>query len=216
MLGPKCSSTAGGLRGTDFEARRFYSVNGILTAQQTLEFNGDRGSERWIRGPALCGCAQPFSQSVGGSGRRDRAHLAAGVFYTLNPGGDAESANPIRSKFGTAATMDTVFAHAVFTCAGGHPQPLLEYSQTGASHSSTKQALRDTISISLTQFLKSMRLWPPLPVYKAGVRETHTRVFGGPSIGQWQTEKPWACGKKLRKNLSEDHDLRACATGAHY
>ena len=53
--------------------------------------------------------------------------MQAGVFYVLNPGGNAESAKPIRERLGTPTTVDAIFAYALFTCPGGHPKPYLEY-----------------------------------------------------------------------------------------
>lgn len=126
-VGPKVFINGRWLARNGFRSTTFYSVNGILTAQQpsssmeTVDLNGG------FVVPPFADAHNHFPSRLGDLAGGNRAHLAAGVFYTLNPGGDAESANPIRSKFGTAATMDTVFAHAVFTCAGGHPQPLLEY-----------------------------------------------------------------------------------------
>ena len=49
------------------------------------------------------------------------------MFYVLNAGGDAEPANSIRAQLATPATVDVIFAHALFTCPGGHPKPYLEY-----------------------------------------------------------------------------------------
>lgn len=57
----------------------------------------------------------------------NRAFLQAGVFYILNAGGNADFENPLRSRLGTPATVDAIFAHSLFTRRGGHPQPYLEY-----------------------------------------------------------------------------------------
>jgi len=57
----------------------------------------------------------------------NRAYLDAGVFYVLNAGGNAEPANSIREQLGRPATVDVIFAQALFTCPGGHPAPYLEY-----------------------------------------------------------------------------------------
>lgn len=56
-------------------------------------------------------------------GEESQLHHLAG----LNAGGNAEWANPIRTQLGTPSSIDVIFAHALFTCHGGHPKPYLEY-----------------------------------------------------------------------------------------
>jgi len=113
--------------GKDFESGTFYTVNGFLTARkpiglvQTIDLNS---------GFVVPAFADAHIHSP--SSRHDfidanRAFLNAGVFYVLNAGGNAESANSIRDELGTPAAVDVIFAHALFTCPGGHPKPYLEY-----------------------------------------------------------------------------------------
>ena len=93
----------------------------------------------------------------------NRAFLRAGVFYILNAGGNADTENPLRSKLGTPATVDAIFAHSVFTCHGGHPQPYLEYLnehgvEFGVPFAKTK--LEDHYFRSIDSIADIDRKWP--------------------------------------------------------
>jgi len=113
--------------GDDFRDRTFYAVNGLLTTRKP----SDPAETVDLQGGFV---VAPFGDAHNHFPSREqdladgnRAHLDAGVFYILNPGGDAEVAKPIRSRLGSPATIDAIFAHGVFTCPGGHPEPLLQY-----------------------------------------------------------------------------------------
>jgi imidazolonepropionase-like amidohydrolase len=89
--------------------------------------------------------------------------LQAGAFYVLNAGGNAETENPLRSKLGTPATIDVIFAHSVFTCRGGHPQPYLEYlSEHGAEFGVpfAKTQLEDHYFRTIDSVADIDRKWP--------------------------------------------------------
>jgi imidazolonepropionase-like amidohydrolase len=113
--------------GQDFESATFYVVDGILTKRkppgpiETVDLQGG------FVVPAFGDAHAHFPSAEQNFEVANRAFLQAGAFYVLNAGGNAEKENPLRSKLGTPATVDVIFAHSVFTCRGGHPQPYLEY-----------------------------------------------------------------------------------------
>jgi len=90
----------------------------------------------------------------------NRALLDAGVFYVLNPGGNAEPANSIRGQLGTAATVDAIFAHALFTCSGGHPRPYLEYLVDRGDLPYSKDKLEGRFFNSVDSVAQVERVWP--------------------------------------------------------
>jgi hypothetical protein len=113
-LAPKEFVNGKWFTGKDFRSKTFYSANGILTT---------RNPSGPVEAVDLQGgfVVAPFGDAHNHFPSREedladgnRAHLDAGVFYTLNPGGDAEVANPIRAKLGLPTTIDAIFAHGVF------------------------------------------------------------------------------------------------------
>ena len=111
----------------DFESATFYAVDGVLTKRkppgpiETVDLQGG------FVVPAFGDAHAHFPSTAQNFEMANRNFLQAGAFYVLNAGGNAETENPLRSKLGTPATIDVIFAHSVFTCLGGHPQPYLEY-----------------------------------------------------------------------------------------
>ena len=111
----------------DFESTTFYAVDGVLTKRkppgpiETVDLQGG------FVVPAFGDAHAHFPSTEQNFEMANRNFLQAGAFYVLNAGGNAETENPLRSKLGTPATIDVIFAHSVFTCHGGHPQPYLEY-----------------------------------------------------------------------------------------
>ena len=113
--------------GKGFQSTTFYAVNGILTNRKPagpIEIVDLHGG---FVVPAFGDAHSHFPSSEQNFDAANRAFFQAGAFYVLNAGGDAEKENPLRSKLGTPATVDVIFAHSVFTCPGGHPKPYLEY-----------------------------------------------------------------------------------------
>jgi imidazolonepropionase-like amidohydrolase len=85
--------------------------------------------------------------------------LDAGVLYVLNAGGNAESANSIRDQLGTSATVDAIFAHALFTCSGGHPRPYLEYLVDRGDLPYSKDKLEGRFFNSVDSVAQVERVW---------------------------------------------------------
>lgn len=127
--GPEAQAFVNGkwFTGKDFQSGTFYAVDGHLTARKpdgpvrTIDLQGG------FVVPAFADAHNHSPSSSQDLADANRAFLDAGVFYVLNAGGNAEAANPIRVRLGTPATIDVLFAHALFTCPGGHPKPYLEY-----------------------------------------------------------------------------------------
>ncbi len=90
----------------------------------------------------------------------NRAYLDAGVFYVLNAGGSAEPANSIRAQLVTPATVDVIFAHGLFTCPGGHPQPYLEYLVDRGVLPSDKDKLEGRFFYSVDSIGQLEKVWP--------------------------------------------------------
>jgi hypothetical protein len=159
-LAPKAFVNGQWFTGKDFQSRMFYSVNGVLTTQtppgpvDTIELQGT------FVVPPFGDAHNHFPSRKEDLNDGNRAHLEAGVFYTLNPGGDADAANPIRSELGTAETIDTVFAHGVFTCTKGHPQPLLEYFADRGEPVFDKSNLLGHYFYSLDSIDQVDQVWP--------------------------------------------------------
>jgi hypothetical protein len=90
----------------------------------------------------------------------NRAYLDAGVFYVLNAGGNADPANSIREQLGTPTTVDIIFAHALFTCPGGHPRPYLEYLVDQNVLPFEKENLEGHFFNSVDSIAQVEKVWP--------------------------------------------------------
>jgi len=113
--------------GKDFQRTTFYAVDGILTRRKPAGTTETVDLQGGFVVPAFGDAHSHFPSTEQNFDKANRAFLEAGVFYVLNAGGDAEKENPLRSKLGSPATVDAIFAHSVFTCLNGHPKPYLEY-----------------------------------------------------------------------------------------
>jgi imidazolonepropionase-like amidohydrolase len=149
--------------GQNFESATFYVVDGILTKRkppgliETVDLQGG------FVVPAFGDAHAHFPSTEQNFEVANRAFLQAGAFYVLNAGGNAEKESPLRSKLGTPATVDVIFAHSVFTCRGGHPQPYLEYLnehgvEFGVPFAKTK--LEDNYFRTIDSVADIDRKWP--------------------------------------------------------
>jgi hypothetical protein len=125
--------------GKDFLRRTFYCVEGKLATSAPSSSLNTVDLQGGFVVPPFGDAHNHFPSGEQDFAEANRAHLKAGVFYTLNPGGNAEIANPIRPKLNTPATVDAIFAHGVFTCSDGHPCPFWSTLRTVASPSSTRR-----------------------------------------------------------------------------
>ncbi len=146
--------------GKDFESTTFYAVDGFLTMRkptgrlQTIDLHGG------FVVPAFADAHNHSPSSTHDFADANRAFLNAGVFYVLNAGGNAESANPIRDQVGARDTVDVIFANAVFTCPGGHPKPYLEYLVDRGDLPYSKDKLEGHFFNSVDSAKQVERVWP--------------------------------------------------------
>lgn len=149
--------------GQDFESATFYAVDGILTKRKPSGPVETVDLQAGFVVPAFADAHIHFPSTEQNFEMANRAFLVAGVFYVLNAGGNADNENPLRSKLGTPATVDVIFAHSVLTCHGGHPQPYLEYlSEHGAEFGVpfAKTKLEDHYFRTIDSVADIDRKWP--------------------------------------------------------
>jgi imidazolonepropionase-like amidohydrolase len=149
--------------GQDFESATFYAVDGILTKRKPSGPVETVDLQAGFVVPAFGDAHVHFPSTEQNFEMANRAFLQAGVFYVLNAGGNADTENPLRSRLGTPATVDAIFAHSVFTCHGGHPQPHLEYlnehgAEFGVPFARTK--LEDHYFRTIDSVADIDRKWP--------------------------------------------------------
>jgi len=146
--------------GKEFRSTTFYAVNGILTRRkptgpmETVDLQGG------FVVPAFADGHNHSPSSKQDLVAANRAYLDAGVFYVLNAGGNAESANSIRAQLGTPATVDVIFAHGLFTCPGGHPRPYLEYLVDRGVLPLDKEKLEGRFFYSVDSIAQLEKVWP--------------------------------------------------------
>jgi imidazolonepropionase-like amidohydrolase len=149
--------------GQDFESATFYVVDGILTKRKPPGPIESVDLQGGFVVPAFGDAHAHFPSTEQNFEVANRAFLQAGAFYVLNAGGNAEKENPLRSKLDMPATVDVIFAHSVFTCRGGHPQPYLEYLnehgvEFGVPFAKTK--LEDNYFRTIDSVADIDRKWP--------------------------------------------------------
>lgn len=146
--------------GKDFESGTFYSVNGFLTASKPTGLMDTIDLNSGYVVPAFADAHIHSPSSRHDFTDANRAFLDAGVFYVLNAGGNAESENSIRGALGTPAAVDVIFAHALFTCPGGHPKPYLEYLVDRGDLPYSKDELEGHFFDSVDSIADLDRIWP--------------------------------------------------------
>ena len=146
--------------GKDFESGTFYAVKGFLTSRKPMGPVRTIDLQGGFVVPAFADAHNHAPSSKYDFADANRAFLDAGVFYVLNAGGNAESANSIRDQLGTPATVDAIFAHALFTCSGGHPKPYLEYLVDRGDLPYGKDKLEGRFYNSVDSVADVERVWP--------------------------------------------------------
>jgi hypothetical protein len=200
--------------GEDFRDRTFYSVNGILTAGkpsgpiETVDLQGG-----FVVAP-FGDAHNHFPSREQDLADGNRAHLEAGVFYTLNPGGDAEVANPIRARLGTPTTIDAIFAHGVFTCPGGHPEPLLEYFADRGDPFFDKARLEGRYFHSVSSIAQLEEVWPR---FLSTSPEFVKLIFGFSEVYRSSDASQKSLGLRLEvvKEIVGKARVAGLRTGAH-
>lgn len=196
--------------GKDFENRTFYVVDSFFTARKptgpmkTIDLHGGfvvpAFADAHIHSPSS-------KHDLVGS---NRAFLDAGVFYVLNAGGNAEPANGIRDQLGTPTTVDVIFAHALFTCSGGHPRPYLEYLVDRGDLPYPKDKLEGRFFNSVDSVDRVDKVWPAYLATKPDfVKLVFSELYGlgnGKSLGL----RP-----EVAKEIVRKAKLAGLRSGAH-
>lgn len=111
--------------GQKFVARKFYTVNGLLTSRKPARV--DPVSVIDLAGKFI---VPPFGEAhnhnVEWRGEEAFAHtrrmyLEAGVFYVKNPNNLPRARAPLLAKINIPTSIDVVFANGGLTASGGHP-----------------------------------------------------------------------------------------------
>jgi imidazolonepropionase-like amidohydrolase len=112
--------------GRTFEARSWYSVEGVLRSSWEGKVDSVvRLQGRFIVPPLADAHTHEFSfdQQVEQSSAR---FLANGIFYLRNQNGSTAAVAAVRSKLNRPETVDVVFANGGITAPGGHPVQIFE------------------------------------------------------------------------------------------
>ena len=145
--------------GRSFDSEMFYEVNGLLALHKpagptrTIDLHGG------FVVPPFADAHNHSPSSKHDFQDANRAFLNAGVFYVLNPGGNAEAANPIRAQLDKPDTIDVIFSHALFTCRNGHPKPYLVYLIDHGDLPYGKEQLEGRFFNSIDSIADVERVW---------------------------------------------------------
>ena len=113
--------------GFAFVHRTMWSVDGTLTTAKQWEKVDTVDLHNGYAVPAFGDAHSHMPASVSSFESTEPLFLKSGTFYILNPNDIAEFSNPIRPMLtATDTTIDVLFAHAGFTCTGGHPTKLYQ------------------------------------------------------------------------------------------
>jgi hypothetical protein len=198
--------------GKDFLPRAFYCVEGKLatrtpsSAVDTVDLQGG------FVVPPFGDAHNNFPSGDQDFAEANRAHLKAGVFYTLNPGGNAEIANPIRPKLNTPATVDAIFAHGVFTCSGGHPYPLLEYFADRGEPVFDKTKLKGRYFYFVDSVAELDQVWPQFLSTSPQFVKLILGFSGAPRSGE---QKGLGLCPLVAKEITRRARTAGLRTGAH-
>jgi imidazolonepropionase-like amidohydrolase len=219
--GPKTFVNGHWFNGREFLRSTFYCADGKLTRRKPSSTVETVDLEGGFVVPPFGDAHNHFP-----SGERDfeegnRAHLQAGVFYALNPGGNAEIANPIRPRLGTPAAMDAIFAQGVFTCSGGHPGPLLEYFSDRGEPGFDKTKLKGRYFHAVNSVGQLDEVWPQflstnpefvkiILGFSGAYRSDGQRSLGlSPGIATEITHRARAAGLRTGAHIENAEDFHA-------
>ena len=211
---PEAKAFVGGqwFTGERFRSVTFYAVNGELTERkpsgplQTIDLHGG------FVVPAFADAHIHSPSSKHDLVDANHAFLEAGVFYVLNAGGNAESANPIRSQLNTPESVDVIFAHALFTCPGGHPKPYLEYLVDRGDLPYAKDKLEGRFFNSVDSAAQVEKVWPE---YLATKPDFVKLVFVFSELYGSGGEKSLGLRPDVAKEIVRKARLAGLRSGAH-
>lgn len=200
--------------GIGFIQKTFYAVNGVLERNKP---QGDLETIDLQNGyvvPAYGDAHNHFPDSRNDVVRMNAAFLKAGVFYVLNPNDVAEMTNPLRQELGTPSTVDVIFAHAGFTCAGGHPADTYDWLVDQKIYPYAKSELEGRAFYTIDSQTDIDKKWPQFLATKPDFVKLyllHSEVYEHPNLKYERAGlRPEFVGELIRRAHSAG--LRA---GAH-
>lgn len=146
--------------GNGFRQATFYSVGGLLTRKKPFGTIHTVDLKGGYVVPAYGDAHSHFPDSDNTMNWANSRLLDSGVFYVLNPNDIAEQSAPLRDVVGKPATVDVLFAHAGFTCSGGHPTALYERLIDQKVYSYSKSALEGRAFYSVESLHDIEIKWP--------------------------------------------------------
>jgi imidazolonepropionase-like amidohydrolase len=198
--------------GTDFLRRTLYCVEGKLTTRVPSTSVDSVDLQGGFVVPPFGDAHNHFPSGEQDFAEGNRAYLKTGVFYTLNPGGDAEIAKPIRAKLNTADTIDAIFAHGVFTCSGGHPGPLLEYFAERGEPAFDKTKLNGRYFYFVDSVADLDRVWPQ---FLSTNPEFVKLILGFSSAYRSGEQRSIGLSPRIAQEISRRARTAGLRTGAH-
>jgi Amidohydrolase family len=109
--------------GQKFVAKKFYTVNGVLTAKRPARIDSVFDlTGKYVVPPF----GEAHNHNVEWNGeerfaRTKRMYLEAGVFYVKNPNNLPRARVPLLGRINIPTSIDVVFANGGLTASGGHP-----------------------------------------------------------------------------------------------
>jgi len=200
--------------GKDFQSTTFYAVDGILTRRKPAGPVQTVDLQKGFVVPAFADAHNHFPSSKQDLASANRAFMDAGVFYVLNAGGDAEPANSIRAQLATPATVDVIFAHALFTCPGGHPKPYLEYLVDRRVLPFDKERLEGRLFYSVDSSAQLEKIWPQYLATKPDFVKlvfVFSELYGSGDASQ----KSLGLRPEIAKEIVSKAKLAGLRSGAH-
>lgn len=143
-----------------FARASFYAVDGVLVTErprgpvETVDLMGGYVI------PPLADAHNHLPSSRENFSESNRLLLGSGVYYVLNPNEVAERSNLIRAELGTPYSVDVAFAHAGFTCSGGHPTRLYQQLVDQKIYPYTRSELEGRAFYSIDSLADIEQKWP--------------------------------------------------------
>ncbi|MEJ7665259.1 MAG: hypothetical protein WKG07_39905 [Hymenobacter sp.] len=119
---PTDSLTASGLTDRTFRNKRFYSVNGVLTAEEAR--SELMPSLTWRAKYVVPPFGEAHNHNVEdsvGINELVRKYLQDGIFYVKNPNNLSAARTSLLGKINIPTSIDVAFANGGLTASGGHP-----------------------------------------------------------------------------------------------
>ena len=195
--------------GFAFVHRTMWSVNGTLSTAKQWEKVDTVDLHNGYAVPAFGDAHSHMPASVSSFESTEPLFLKSGTFYILNPNDIAEFSNPIRPMLtATDTTIDVLFAHAGFTCTGGHPTKLYQRLVDQKYVALTKAQLEGSAFYTIDSAADIARKWPAFLATKPDFVKLYLLHSEA-----WSTGKPDSEGSGLRPEFVPELVQRAHAAG---